>query len=58
MTYEQTKKLMSAITDIETFSIARTRLVQQETWDGNKVYEYDKYVEEAKKTIFDMMNSD
>tara|TARA_R110000824_G_scaffold205525_1_gene390412 strand:- start:316 stop:465 length:150 start_codon:yes stop_codon:yes gene_type:complete len=49
---------MSAITDIETFSIARTRLVQQETWDGNKVYEYDKYVEEAKKTIFDMMNSD
>ena len=58
MTYDQTKKLMKAINEIETFSIARTRLVEKETWDGNKVYEYDVWVEEAKKTIFDMMNSD
>jgi len=59
MTYDQTKKLMKAINEIEIFTRARTRLVEkEETWDANQVYEYDVWVEEAKKTIFDMMNSD
>ena len=59
MTYDQTKKLMKAINEIEIFTRARTRLVEkEETWNANQVYEYDVWVEEAKKTIFDMMNSD
>jgi len=61
MTYDQTKKLMRAISEIETFSIAYIKLVHNIDHEDDKyesLAQYKTWLEEAKKTIFDMVNSD
>lgn len=63
MTYDQTKKLMKAMNEIETFSIAYIKLLhniehKHENDRSNCLTQYNNWVEEAKKTVFDMVNSD
>ena len=55
MTYEQTQKLIQAMTEIETFAEGHHYQLSKEDTDWEMVDKCKQYIHEAKETIFNML---
>jgi|TARA_R110001592_G_scaffold312118_1_gene587156 hypothetical protein len=54
MTYEETHKLVNAISALETWTRAIDRLHKKEAWDYDEIEKVQKWLDEAKQEIFEV----
>tara|TARA_R110000787_G_scaffold241216_2_gene347421 strand:+ start:380 stop:574 length:195 start_codon:yes stop_codon:yes gene_type:complete len=54
MNYEDTHKLVNAISALETWTRAIDRLHKKEAWDYDEIEKVQKWLDEAKQEIFEV----